>query len=285
MGKTPTVAALLEKGVRRLRDAGIADAEISARAILGHLLHKSATELQLAAQAAIGHKEQRAFLTLVEKRTRHYPLQYILGEVEFYNVRLRVNPDVLIPRPETEILVETLIENLPAKRPVRLLDVGTGSGNIAIALAANIKNLRVTAVDISEAALKTARKNADLNNVGERITFKQGDCLSADFWDKSGRFMAIVANPPYIGETEFTSLQPEVRLYEPETALLSSGDEFKFYRGIIKNSALALDEDGFLCFEVGWTQANKVAALMRDEYPEMDIKIIRDLADIKRVPP
>ena len=158
---TPSVGELLAAGIKKLTSAGIEDAEISSRSILQKLLHKTPAQLQLAHTIEIADDLVREFYDLIKKRTGHFPLQYIIGEVEFYNIRLKVDPRVLIPRPETEMLVDFLIGQINNQNQCEILDIGTGSGNIAIALAANLDNARVTAIDISPEALKLAGENAD----------------------------------------------------------------------------------------------------------------------------
>jgi release factor glutamine methyltransferase len=210
-------------------------------------------------------------------------VQYLIGEVEFYNVKLKVDDRALIPRPETEVLVENMIELLKSKSSPRLLDIGTGSGNIAIALAVNVDDIRITAVDITAESLDLAVANASHNGVNDKIQFVQADCLNKRFWDGCGKFDVIVSNPPYVDDSDFNDLQPEVKDYEPKVALLTGGDQFTFFKSISSEANAALEPDGIICFEVGLGQADKVADIIRLNLPNVEIKIVNDLTGVQRV--
>ena len=266
-----------------MRADGLGDAEISARLILQHHLDKTPASLQLSLSDPVGADIIQRFLTDIQKRSNNYPLQYVIGKVEFYNISLKVDPRVLIPRPETEILVERAIAILQKMTTPRILDIGTGSGNIAVAIAANISQGELVAVDISGDALALARENASLNDVTDKIRFVCDDCLKASSWEDIGAFDMIVANPPYVGESEFATLQPEIRLHEPKIALVSDGDDLKFYRVISNNLDRALKDAGFVLFEVGAGQAESVVQVMKDIVPDIRAEIINDLSGIPRV--
>ncbi|MCD6163331.1 MAG: peptide chain release factor N(5)-glutamine methyltransferase [candidate division Zixibacteria bacterium] len=278
-----TIAKLLRQGAKRLAQAGIDDAKLSSRLFLQHLLNKTPSELQLASDNKVGNDIIKTFNELIDKRCKHFPLQYLIGEVEFYNVRLKVNQNVLIPRPETEVLVETLIDLLKDKQSIRLLDIGIGSGNIAIALAVNIEAIKITAIDISETALNTASENARLNRAADKIDFRIGDCQTDSFWDEINEYDVIVSNPPYIASDEFETLQPEVKLYEPKESLIAGDDPLIFFKAIVEKSNKHLKPDGIICFEVGIGQASDVAAILKTCHKNIDIKVIKDLAGIERV--
>ncbi len=280
---TITVADLLRRGVANLKDAGIDDAEISARLILQHLLNKTNSELQLSSGDKVTEENIQLFTELVEKRCNHIPVQYLIGEVEFYNVKLKVDSRALIPRPETEILVESLIEMIKPMPSPSLLDIGTGSGNIAIALAANIDNIKITAVDISRGSLELAKLNAARNGVGDKIEFLRADCLQNEFWDNCGKYDVIASNPPYVDEDDFENLQPEIKLHEPKTALITGGDSFLFFLRISDQAKKILEPKGIICFEVGAGQANRVAEIIKSNFKNIHITIVKDLTGIERV--
>jgi len=278
-----TVAGLKTNGIKRLKEAGIDDAEISARAILQHILKKSPSELQFITGDTVTDDVVQDFYELIERRCSHYPLQYLIGEVEFYNVKLKIDDRALIPRPETEILVENVLTHLKKINYPYVLDIGTGSGNIAAALAFNIDDIRITAVDISRDALELAYENAKHNNVSNKIEFICGDVLKDSFWNTNKKYDAIVSNPPYVTQEEIASLQEEVKTYEPNIALVSSKDPLKFFKTIIKNSKNMLKPDGIVCFEVGAGQALNVEEFFYIFYENISVKRIKDLSGIERV--
>jgi len=277
------VAELLAEGKRLLKSAGIDNPETSARSILQRLLNKSPSELQLACDSLVPDDLAISFDELITKRSEHHPLQYLLGEIEFYNVRLKVDPRTLIPRPETEMLVDQALEILKVKKPARVLDIGTGSGNIAIAIAANVKDTEVTAVDVTEETIELARDNARFNNIADKIKFLVDDCFKESFWESLGQFDLIVSNPPYIADYEFEALQLEVKLYEPKRALLAGRDPLIFFKTICDNAKNILKPDGAICFEVGIGQAPDVAEILGAVYKDIKVEIIKDLPGIDRV--
>lgn len=278
-----TIHDLLVSGRDRLDEAGIDDAELSVRYLLEHLLSKSNSQLQSDLYETVSDEISLHFEDLIEKRAAHHPLQYLIGEVEFYNVKLKVDNRVLIPRPETEILVEHVIELLQSRIAPKILDIGTGSGNIAIALAANVNDAFVTSVDISSEALDLARENARLNKVGDNVSFIRADCLDKDFWNMIGKFDAVISNPPYVDSRDYAGLQPEVRDYEPKVALVNDQGPLVFFEVIAENIPNILTEKGLLCFEIGAGQAPDVTPIIKKYLPSSEIKIVKDLNGIDRV--
>jgi release factor glutamine methyltransferase len=221
--------------------------------------------------------------TLVDLRASRMPLAYITGRREFYSLEFEVSPEVLIPRPETETLVSAALEALTAHPAANVIDLGTGSGAIALAIAVNAPHARVTATDISVQALEIAKQNARRLGIDERVDFRRTDCW--DILDAGGaleRYDLIVANPPYIREDEINSLAPEVRDFEPRIALAGGVDGLDFYRRIAAGAAEHLAAEGVAIIEVGAGQANDVAAIFRTEGFH-DIAIVDDLAGIPRV--
>jgi len=277
------VAELLRRGVARLKDAGIEDVEISARLLLQHVLNKTNSELQLMSGNKVTEENIQLFDELVGKRCDHVPVQYLIGEVEFYNVKLKTDNRALVPRPETEVLVERLVELAKTLKSPALLDVGTGSGNIAIALAFNIDNISITAIDISQESLDLAKLNAKKNGVAEKIDFIRTDCMQNEFWDNCGKYDIIVSNPPYVDDDDFGGLQPEIKRYEPRAALITGGDPFIFFKCISSQAKKILKPTGIICFEVGATQADRVAEIIKSNFLNIDIAIVKDLTGIERI--
>lgn len=278
------------KGTELLKDAGI-DAPVNDTGIiLCYTLKKDRSFLYAHEDYPLEKEEYRKFFGYLSKRVRHVPLQYITGHCEFMSLDFDVNPSVLIPRQDTELLVETVISFVQNSNEYRIvkpqklnsdlhiLEIGTGSGCIAVSLAYYLKNSRVTAVDISSDALAVALKNAKRAGVEKRIEF----ILSNIYTELDGsKFDIIVSNPPYIPTGQISLLQAEVSQYEPLTALDGGSDGLAYYKFIIKDSVRYLKTSGLIALEVGIGQAGQVRALMQDKYE--DITALKDLQGIERV--
>jgi release factor glutamine methyltransferase len=223
--------------------------------------------------------EAGRFAALIEQRFLGEPIQYITGEQEFYGLPFRVNDDVLIPRPETEHLVEKALELAGRFARPRIVDVGTGSGAIAVALAYKLPKTRITAVDISVAALDVARGNAERNGVARRIEFKESDLLAA-LADE--RFELVVSNPPYVPVGDRETLAVEVREHEPAVALFGGEGGLKLYRRLIPAAFAVLEERGWLAMEIGYGQSKAIARLMGEAGFER-VEFVPDLQGIPRV--
>ena len=224
-------------------------------------------------------EEASLFRRLVKRRSTGEPVQYILGEAEFYGLPFRVTSNVLIPRPETEHLVEKAIELARKFETPRIVDVGTGSGAIAVALAHSIPSARITATDFSKAALMTAERNARRNGIAERVRFLQGDLLAPV---EGERFELIVSNPPYVADRDRTSLAVEVREYEPAIALFAGEDGLDVIRRLIPAAYAALVPGGYLLMEMGHGQWVEVKALM-EAAGFANLEAVPDLQGIPRV--
>lgn len=221
-----------------------------------------------------------AFNALIERRARREPAAYIRGRQEFWSREFEVTPEVLIPRPETELIVEELLNLLPVDAPAlprRVADVGTGSGCIAVSVAAERPNVHVVATDISRAALDVARRNARTIGVAPRIEFIECAYLSGT----TGPFDFILANPPYISEAEYEELAPEVREYEPQTALLAGEDGLRDIRQIVDVAAARLKPGGTLFMEIGHTHGDALTRLVAD-FPALTLSRIS--TDLQRIP-
>ncbi|MCH7731589.1 MAG: peptide chain release factor N(5)-glutamine methyltransferase [Candidatus Marinimicrobia bacterium] len=216
--------------------------------LLVDLLSLPRIDLYLQFDQLINSKDLVTLKSWIKRRLNHEPLQYITGKTEFYGIPIKVNPHVLIPRPETERLVEIalkLAEDIDAKE---IVDVGTGSGCIAIALAANLKHVKILATDNSERALQVAQRNAEQNAVVKNIQFAKLDILTEDL---EGPFDILVSNPPYVRQDEVSTLMPEIRDYEPIGALTDGADGLDFYRRFAAIARKCVREGGFLALEVG----------------------------------
>ncbi len=233
-------------------------------------------------ESQIGQEIVDRFSSLVNRRAGGEPLQYILGKAQFMGLEFIVTPDVLIPRPETELLVEKAIEaiscQLSAVSCPRILDLGTGSGNIAISLTKFLRDCKIKASDVSEAALCIARENAVLNRAQDKIKF----ILSDLFEGLEGyKFDMIISNPPYVARPQFEELQREIG-FEPREALDGGIDGLDFYRRIIKEAGEFLSDGGCLCLEIGFRQAEHIKSLF-EKYYYKNILFIEDYSGIERV--
>ena len=282
------VCDALNNGRMLLKNSNIENFKSECLMILSHVLNKNSTFIFTYPKYELKDYEYNQFMTYINRRCNNEPLQYILGSQEFMGLNFKVNTSVLIPRQDTEILVETILNNLPSLKKISILDIGTGSGCIAISLAHFIKNSYIVALDISKTALEVAYYNACDNKVVDKIYFLESNLLSS-FEDPNSKlvdiiknkFDIIVSNPPYISLDEMKTLDKEVFHFEPHSALYGGIDGLDFYKKIITQSTNFLKPNGLLTFEVGYNQSMSVSSLMKDTYK--DIKIIKDLNKIDRV--
>jgi release factor glutamine methyltransferase len=249
--------------------------------LLAHVLNYKRLNLYLSFDKPLTIEEISDYRELIKRRSRFEPLQYILGSVEFFGLNFKVNSSALIPRPETEILVETIIETA-GNEPLEILDIGTGSGNIAVALAKNLPQSNITGIDVSKSALNLAEENVKLNKV-QNIKLALHDILQADQeYLKGKHFDIIVSNPPYISSEEFPTLAPELKVYEPKDALTDFSDGLKFYRGISSNAKYLLKPKGKIFFEMGkGLHENIKNILQMNGFSKIVIK--KDFQNIERV--
>jgi release factor glutamine methyltransferase len=225
------------------------------------------------------------FETMIARRERREPIAYILGHKEFYSIDFEVSSAVLIPRPETEIVVAAALEVVAGAPDARVLDIGTGSGAIAIAIAVNAPRARVTAVDISADAIVHASRNAQHHRVEDRVTFRRADCFEIlDGGPALGSFEVIVSNPPYLDDAEIAALEPEVRAFEPRLAISAGAGGLDILRRIAAGAPRHLAGDGELIVEVAAAQATKAAvAKLVEEAGLRVVSVINDLAGHPRV--
>jgi len=260
----------------RLRNEALQDAVY----LLLHSLAITRASLIADYDRVLTDDQLAAYQELISRRLTHEPIQYITGEREFYGLPMRVTPAVLIPRNSTEHVVEAVLEELKAGTggPLRIVDVGTGCGAIAIALAYHLPDARVLALDVSPEALEVAAANAELNHVAERVRCIESDVLSgvAD----EAAFDAIVSNPPYIPTVERDSLHPQIRDFEPEVSLYGGPAGLDFYRRLVPEARAALKPNGLLTLEIGRGQRDAVAELLTEWNA---VRFVDDLRQIPRV--
>lgn len=268
-------AKLYQIGKEQLQKAGITDAELDARLLLEFICHTDRNALYAHGDQEIEDEKMQDFLQLIEKRAVHIPLQHLTGEHNFMGLDFLVNEHVLIPRQDTEILVEEIMRDL--HDGIRILDMCTGSGCILLSLLHYSNDCSGVGVDVSEDALAVARQNAD------RLAEKQAVFIQSDLFEKvEGSFDLIVSNPPYIRSQEIAGLMPEVREHEPHLALDGKDDGLHFYREIIKGAMPHLKRGGQLFFEIGYDQGEAVQALLAaNGYTE--IAVVKDYAGLDRV--
>ena len=269
--------------------------------LLEHTLQITRATLRAHPERLLTREDLAAYQAAITRRLAFEPIQYILGTQEFYGLALKVTPAVLIPRPETELLVETVLHHFQAmteavphpqtvphstqphrdewgRHPLRIADIGTGSGAIAIALAHHLPQARITALDLSPEALAIAEQNAHTHSLHHRIRFLQSDLLEAVAHDPP--FDAVVSNPPYVPHAERDSLHPQVRDHEPHQALFADDGGLALYRRLIPQARLLLKPDGLLALEFGHGQHHAIAQLLADW---QQVHILNDLNQIPRV--
>jgi release factor glutamine methyltransferase len=284
MGETLlTIAEALLDAAGRLRASGVAEARREAGSLLSHALARDRTFLITHADERLTAEQLHTYLSFVERRASGEPLQYIKGSQEFYGLDFEVSPDVLIPRPETELLVETALELLKDIDSPLVCDVGTGSGCIAVSLLHTRPDARAFALDISPPALEVAARNAARNGVADRITFFVSDCFDSlpSEEHKDTRFDLVASNPPYVAEGDLEGLQREVRDHEPRGALTPGGDGLSVIRRLVSDAPRHLKPGGHLLMEIGFDQHESVAALI-DARVWTLLGIHRDLQGIPR---
>jgi len=276
-----TPRELLDGAVRILAAAAVAEPRLDAELLLAHASGRTRAAILSGGLEVDGALRAR-FAALIARRARREPLAYLTGEREFYSLALEVTPAVLIPRPETELVVERALVWLARRAPGRVLDLGTGSGAIAIAIAAHAE-AAVVATDVSAEALTVARRNVVRHGLQERIALRRADVFTAlDGGPPLERFDLIVSNPPYISERELPRLQPEIRCYEPRQALAGGDDGLKFYRLLAAGLRDHSSAGGCVIVEIGAGQAAAAAELFQEEGWRA-IESARDLSGIIRV--
>ena len=284
---TGTVGEALASATDALTAAGVDSPRLDAELLLAEAVGAERARLAADPGAAVAPPAARRYGEMVRRRLRREPVAYILGRKGFRHIELAVNRRVLIPRPETELLVELALEEAPAT----VLDVGTGSGAVALAVAAELPGCRVTATDTSAAALEVAGANAERLGLADRVRLLEGTIPGEGEGGGAGRFDLVLANLPYVAERDWPSLQPEITVWEPREALLAGPDGLVAYRNLTaslrERSSLRIPgRNAFTCrvvgLEVGEGQAEAVAGMLRGAgFDEVETR--RDLAGIERV--
>jgi release factor glutamine methyltransferase len=279
--------AALRAAIARLEESGVPSAPLAAELLLMHVLQRDRTWLYAHPEFELSPEDAAAYAHLIERRSEGVPTQYLTGRQEFWGLEFQVGPGVLIPRPETEHTIEVALERLGARRaePLRIVDVGTGSGCIAITLARELPRAEIVATDISAAALDYAQRNAARHGVSKRIQFLRADLLEAAMealGRAESRFDLIVSNPPYVGRNDAGSLPREVREHEPAEALFAGDDGLQIYPALIDEAARKLAPSGIVVLEIGYNGAQYVGSLLSASQ-WTDLRVTRDLAGIERV--
>ena len=250
---------------------------LEAEMLLAHALDVDRLHLYMAPDKPLTNDERSRYRSVVKQRHSGTPLQHVIGEVNFYGLRFRVDRETLIPRSETEELLDQVIKRAPRDRDIRCLDLGAGTGVIAVCMARYLPKAKVTAVDVSPAALDRARKNAALNEVADRIEF-----IESDWFDHvEGKFDFIASNPPYIRSDELAGLPSEVRDYEPSVALDGGKDGLEKIREIVSKLRIHLRPSGVVLMEIGHEQGDRVKSML-ENIELVDVSVIRDMSERDR---
>ena len=281
-----TLRSVLKQAADMLSSNRIERARLEAELLLAHILELRKEDLIIRPNQELTDPQEENFHQLIERRCRKEPLAYIVGQREFWSLEFKVNPKVLIPRPETEGVVERLLHlagDEAYEKAIRILDVGTGSGILAIVAALEFPKARVTAVDNSDDALEVARGNALRYQVADRIEILEMDLMRGWNLPPNDCYDYILSNPPYIPSKELEQLMPDVRDYEPRAALDGGPDGLACYRCIVANAFPYLKPGGHLIFEVGDDQAGLVKQSLQAHGGWNEIEVIQDLSGRDRV--
>ncbi|MBN2000359.1 peptide chain release factor N(5)-glutamine methyltransferase [candidate division KSB1 bacterium] len=279
--KSWTLVELLNWTSDFLEQKQIENSRLNAELLLGHVLNLSRIQLYVNFDRPLLQSELLSFKFLLKRRLTHEPLQYILGYTEFFSLNFFVGPGVLIPRAETEILVEKVIECCQKNSEldiIKILDIGTGSGNIAVAIAKSVTRANVTAVDASEQALEIAKKNIEYHQMSDAVNLKHCNVYEALPSDLKN-FDIIVSNPPYISDSEFVNLPEEILKFEPEQALRGGEHGMDFYHQISKRMSTILNPGGHFFFEIGVDMADPIKSIFNRFHPV----IYQDLSGRNRI--
>lgn len=273
-----TIGKILDWTKQYFKEKGVESPRLDAEVLLSHIVKCDRIHLYVNFDRPLMQEELNRYRSAVKLRAQRVPVAYILGEKEFMGHTFRVTEDVLIPRPDTEILVEEAIRLLADKPSVRIVDIGTGSGAIILSVLLGVEGATGVAVDLSEKALRVAQSNSERLGVCDRVELRHGDLYAPIAGEK---YDMIVSNPPYIPVCDMRALSPEVHK-EPKMALVGGTDGLDFYRRLIDGAPSLLNEGGMVLFEVGIHQAHQVARLGR-ERGFSETRILNDYAGIERV--
>lgn len=276
-----TVLESIKLSTTFLEKKGVESPRANAELLLAEILNCKRLELYLSFDKPLKENEINDYREFLRKRGMRIPLQYILGYVDFYGYKFFVDENVLIPRPETELLVEQIINDNSNKNKLRILDIGSGCGNISIVLADKLIDSDVIGIDISVAAIRVSERNRDASLKKENLNFIKFDILNDDV-ESLGKFDLVVSNPPYISLNDYNELEPELKNYEPKISLTDDSDGLTFYKKIISVSKQLLNTNGQIYFEIGKGQHNFINELMI-ENGFSNLKIIKDYSGVERI--
>jgi release factor glutamine methyltransferase len=276
-----TVLESIKLSTDFLAGKGIESPRTNAELLLADIIGCKRLDLYLLFERPLSEIEIQRYREYLKRRGSFEPLQYILGKVEFYGLELKINRSVLIPRPETELLIENIINQFSKEKKLKILDVGCGSGNISIALAIHLDSADILTTDISEEALQLAQENAERHNVSNKIKFLIHNILLNDL-NNFPEFDIIVSNPPYVSKQNFSSLQKEIKDFEPRIAVTDESDGYTFYTAIAKKASTKLAAKGKLFFEIAQGQSAEVRKIMEQNNFD-NIKVIKDYQNIDRI--
>ncbi|MEZ6143452.1 MAG: peptide chain release factor N(5)-glutamine methyltransferase [Zavarzinella sp.] len=276
-----TIQRLLTWTEDYFRNRGVEQPRLEAQILLAHTLGCSKIDLYVRFSELASDSIRQQYRELIRRRTEGTPIAYLVGEKEFFSLKFHVSPAVLIPRPDTEVLVMEALRLIDAKKPAQILDMGTGSGCIAVTLAKSLPLAHLQAIDLSLDALEVAKGNAALHSVGDRLQFLHGDWWQAVSPDAT--FDLIATNPPYISEAEWTEVDAGVKNFEPTMALLAPPDGLRFYRSLATDAAAHLHHGGHLLAEIGYQQGIAVKELFAAQPEWANIRILKDFSGNDRV--
>ncbi len=274
-----TISSLLNWTVNYFKSKNIQSARLDAEVLLSHVLRQERIYLYVHFDEPMEQNELSKFREYVKKRAQHVPIAYIIGEREFMGLPFKVTKDTLIPRPDTEILVENVLNNVDKDKEIEIVDIGTGSGAIILSLLVNLPKAQGKTVDISSKAIEVAKENAVNLQVNDRCKFFVGDLFAPL---NGNKFDVIVSNPPYIPKKDIATLEDDVKEYEPVSALTDGGDGLSYYRRLLSEGKAYIKENGFIALEIGIYQSEDVKQIAMDNGWK-NIKIIKDYAGIDRV--
>lgn len=277
--KDLSVLNALQLSSSYLEGKGIDSSRLNSELLLAKILNCRRIDLYLMFDRPLTKDETQTYREFIARRGKYEPLQYILGEVEFYNLKFIVNKNVLIPRPETEILIEETIKICNENNIKTILDVGTGSGNIPIALAKNLNGVEVTSIDFSKEAIKVAEENALINEVADKVQLLTSDIKT---YQPGNKYDLVISNPPYVAKDDYSSLQKEIVDYEPIESVTDNSDGYEFYRLISERSSYLLEDGGYLLFEAAEGQSEIIQQILKKN-SFVDIKVVSDYQNIERV--
>lgn len=277
-----TIGTALSCALEKLSESGNSSTpRLDCEVLLGHLLNCARIDLILNKDKCLSRDECDAFFAMIDRRIKNEPVSYITHLKEFMSLEFIVDKGVLIPRPETELLVEFIIKEYREKEAATILDLCTGSGAIAVSLAYYLKNARLTAVDKFDVCINTAKINAEHHAVSDRVVLLKADILNK--FQLNQKFNCIVSNPPYIKKSDFSTLPPDVKDFEPEYALDGGEDGLLFYRQITSFAAENLLPDGNLVFEIGCDQGLSVKKIIEKSGCFHSVTITKDYAGLDRM--